>query len=189
MPLLRDFERRLEGLVEGFFAKAFRSGVQPVELAKRLLREMDANQTISATFADVQPPTATVTAPNGAEQTYVGGHMNLTWTAADNVAVTTVDLDVSRAGAGGPFESIAAGIANSGTFDWLVSGPATSTAFVRVTAHDAAGNTGQDLSDAAFEIFATAGVLDGPITEFGLVSMVSRYRDLYRALAVGTRAV
>ena len=46
MPILKDFERRLEGLVEGFFAKAFRSGVQPVELAKRLLREMDANQTI-----------------------------------------------------------------------------------------------------------------------------------------------
>jgi hypothetical protein len=46
MPSLRDFERRLEGLVEGFFAKAFRSGLQPVELAKRLLREMDANQTI-----------------------------------------------------------------------------------------------------------------------------------------------
>src|SRR5438552_4397626 len=49
MPLLKDFERRLEGLVEGFFAKAFRSGVQPVELAKRLLREMDANQTIGIT--------------------------------------------------------------------------------------------------------------------------------------------
>jgi hypothetical protein len=46
MPILRDFERRLEGLVEGFFTKAFRSGVQPVELAKRILREMDANQTI-----------------------------------------------------------------------------------------------------------------------------------------------
>src|SRR6266498_534037 len=46
MPILRDFERRLEGLVEGFFIKAFRTGVQPVELAKRLLREMDANQTI-----------------------------------------------------------------------------------------------------------------------------------------------
>ena len=46
MPILRDFERRLEGLVEGFFTKAFRSGVQPVELAKRVLREMDANQTI-----------------------------------------------------------------------------------------------------------------------------------------------
>jgi hypothetical protein len=46
MPSFRDFERRLEGLVEGFFAKAFRSGLQPVELAKRLLREMDANQTV-----------------------------------------------------------------------------------------------------------------------------------------------
>src|SRR5438876_11678348 len=46
MPLLRDFERRLESLVEGFFAKAFRAGVQPVELAKRLLRDMDAGQTV-----------------------------------------------------------------------------------------------------------------------------------------------
>jgi hypothetical protein len=46
MPLLRDFEHRLEGLVEGFFAKAFRSGVQPVELAKRLLRDMEAGQTV-----------------------------------------------------------------------------------------------------------------------------------------------
>jgi len=46
MPILRDFERRLEGLVEGFFAKAFRSGVHPVELGKRLLREMDANKTL-----------------------------------------------------------------------------------------------------------------------------------------------
>lgn len=46
MGLLRDFERRLEILVEGFFAKAFRSGLQPVELAKRLLREMDAGQTV-----------------------------------------------------------------------------------------------------------------------------------------------
>ncbi len=46
MPILRDFERRLGNLVEGFFASAFRSGVQPVELAKRLMREMDANKTV-----------------------------------------------------------------------------------------------------------------------------------------------
>lgn len=46
MPILRDFERRLESLVEGFFATAFRSGLQPVELAKRLLREMDAGTTV-----------------------------------------------------------------------------------------------------------------------------------------------
>ncbi|MGH2651848.1 MAG: FhaA domain-containing protein [Actinomycetota bacterium] len=46
MGILRDFERRLEGIVEGLFTKAFRSGVQPVELAKRVLREMDSNQTV-----------------------------------------------------------------------------------------------------------------------------------------------
>jgi hypothetical protein len=46
VPILRDFERRLGNLVEGFFATTFRSGLQPVELAKRLLREMDDGKTI-----------------------------------------------------------------------------------------------------------------------------------------------
>ena len=38
MSILRDFERRLEGAVEGFFARAFRSGLQPIELAKAVQR-------------------------------------------------------------------------------------------------------------------------------------------------------
>lgn len=46
MPILRDFERRLGDLVEGFFASTFRSGLQPVELAKRVQREMDADKTV-----------------------------------------------------------------------------------------------------------------------------------------------
>jgi len=46
VPILRDFERRLGNMVEGFFATAFRSGLQPVELAKRILREMDAGRTV-----------------------------------------------------------------------------------------------------------------------------------------------
>jgi len=46
LSILREFERRLEGLVEGFFAKAFRSGLQPVELGRRALREMEAGHTI-----------------------------------------------------------------------------------------------------------------------------------------------
>jgi hypothetical protein len=43
---LQQFERRLERLVEGAFAKAFRSGLQPVELARRLTREMDLQRTV-----------------------------------------------------------------------------------------------------------------------------------------------
>ena len=43
---LQQFERRLERLVEGVFAKAFRGGLQPVELGRRLTREMDARRTL-----------------------------------------------------------------------------------------------------------------------------------------------
>lgn len=40
MGVLSDFERRLEGAVEGFFARTFRSGLEPVELAKAIQRYM-----------------------------------------------------------------------------------------------------------------------------------------------------
>jgi hypothetical protein len=40
------FERRLERLVEGAFGKAFRSGLQPVEIGRRIVREMDAQRTL-----------------------------------------------------------------------------------------------------------------------------------------------
>jgi hypothetical protein len=43
---LQQFERRLERLVEGVFAKAFRSGLQPVEVGRRLTREMDLHRTV-----------------------------------------------------------------------------------------------------------------------------------------------
>lgn len=38
---LQNFEKKLERLVEGVFAKAFPSGLQPAELGRRLTREMD----------------------------------------------------------------------------------------------------------------------------------------------------
>jgi hypothetical protein len=44
--ILNEFERRLEGVIEGIFSKAFRTGLQPVELARRILREMEANKTV-----------------------------------------------------------------------------------------------------------------------------------------------
>jgi Protein of unknown function (DUF3662)/FHA domain len=47
MGVLRNFESRLERGIEGFFTKAFRSGLQPIELAKRILREMEAQKTVS----------------------------------------------------------------------------------------------------------------------------------------------
>ena len=44
---LQQFEQRLERLVEGVFAKAFRSGLEPVEIGRRLARELDLHRTIA----------------------------------------------------------------------------------------------------------------------------------------------
>lgn len=43
---LQQFERRLERMVEGAFAKAFRGQLQPVELGRRLTREMDLHRSV-----------------------------------------------------------------------------------------------------------------------------------------------
>jgi len=47
MGVARGIEQRLEGLVEGFFAKVFRSGLQPIEVGRRIVREMAENKTLS----------------------------------------------------------------------------------------------------------------------------------------------
>jgi len=43
---LRGIERRLEQMVEGTFARVFKSGVRPVEIGRRLVREMDDRRSI-----------------------------------------------------------------------------------------------------------------------------------------------
>jgi hypothetical protein len=47
MSFLRGIEQRIEGVVERGFRRAFRSTLQPVELARKLAREMDDHKTIS----------------------------------------------------------------------------------------------------------------------------------------------
>ena len=47
MGVAKSIEQRLEGLVEGFFTKVFRSGLQPVEVGRRILREMVNGKTVS----------------------------------------------------------------------------------------------------------------------------------------------
>jgi len=44
---LQQFEQRLERLIEGTVAKAFRGQLQPVELGKRLTREMDLHRALT----------------------------------------------------------------------------------------------------------------------------------------------
>ena len=48
MGVLQRFEQRLEGMVEGAFARAFKSELQPVEIASAVQREMDDRAAIVA---------------------------------------------------------------------------------------------------------------------------------------------
>ncbi len=47
MSVLRAIEQKIEALVEGVFGRAFRTNVQPVELARKLVKEMDDHRTVS----------------------------------------------------------------------------------------------------------------------------------------------
>ena len=47
MSVLRSFESKIAGLVEGAFSRAFRSEVRPVEIARKLAREMEEHKTVS----------------------------------------------------------------------------------------------------------------------------------------------
>jgi len=47
MSVLRSLEEKIAGLVEGTFSRVFRSEVRPVELARRLAKEMDEHRTVS----------------------------------------------------------------------------------------------------------------------------------------------
>jgi hypothetical protein len=52
---LQGFERRLENLVEGAFARVFKSTLRPVELGRRLVREMDINRSIGVRGTPMVP--------------------------------------------------------------------------------------------------------------------------------------
>jgi hypothetical protein len=47
VSVLRNLEAKLGGLVEGAFGRAFKSRVQPVELAHKLAKEMEEHQVVS----------------------------------------------------------------------------------------------------------------------------------------------
>jgi hypothetical protein len=105
------------------------------------------------TIADDDGPTVTVTDPNGGEVWDIGLTYDITWSADDNVGVSSVSLVLSTDGGSTFDDTLAAGEPNDGVYLWLVDVAATTTARIKVIAYDAAGNDGEDASDADFEIY------------------------------------
>ena len=107
-------------------------------------------------MGDMIDPVVHVTAINGGEVLSIGGFTTLRWSAGDNAGVTAIDLLLSRSGDGGPWEQLATGLPNTGSWAWTVTGPPSSNCFLKAVAHDAMDNVGSDVSDAP------AAILDGP---------------------------
>lgn len=57
---LNDFERKLERGVEGVVGRVFRSGVRPVELGRKLVREMDVHRTVGVDGLTMVPNAYTI---------------------------------------------------------------------------------------------------------------------------------
>jgi hypothetical protein len=68
MPMLRSIESKLESLFEGVFGRAFRTNVQPVELARKLIKEMDDHRNVSVSRVYVPNEYTIYLAPGDREQ-------------------------------------------------------------------------------------------------------------------------
>ena len=68
MSVLRTIEQKIEGLFEGIFGRAFRTNVQPVELARKLVKEMDDHRTVSVSRVYVPNEYSVYLSPPDREQ-------------------------------------------------------------------------------------------------------------------------
>lgn len=75
---LKGFERRLEHAVEGVFSRVFRSGVRPIEIGRRLTRDMDDARTLDVRGRMITPNSFTVLLS--------AKSANEPWSSADSLA-------------------------------------------------------------------------------------------------------
>jgi hypothetical protein len=112
-------------------------------------RNFDWDETYIEVVRDTTPPTVRVIAPNGGERLTPGSVFRIRWEASDNVGVTRVRIWLHHAGIAW---MIADNLPNTGYYDWTVPDRPCSDCRIMVIAWDAAGNSGEDISDGTFEI-------------------------------------
>ena len=111
-----------------------------------------SSTTNSAPFTlDTEDPDISIIAPNGGEAWYIGDTNNITWTVEEtNLTPNTINLWYSLSGS--EYTPLAADIANSGSWPWLMPEVQSCNARVKITALDDFGNLGEKVSAGAFSI-------------------------------------
>ena len=132
----------------------------PATIQARVRLTLSGNPGVTSTSATnfTIADWVTVTAPNTAVTWATGSTQSITWNHSLGTS-QTVNIDVSRDG-GSTWSSVATNVANAtattGTYTWVVSGPATTQARVRVSA--SANPAVSDMSDVNFTIAGTISV-------------------------------
>jgi hypothetical protein len=113
-------------------------------------------------WPDTEPPTVTLSSPNGGA-VYTGGEtVDVEWQASDGGrSVSSIDIRMSwDSGATYP-DVIAEGEGDDGVFEWTVPDSSTTTARLRVIVRDDAGLASFDDSDSDFSIEPDTSVPGG----------------------------
>ena len=117
-----------------------------------------------------QPPplSATVLAPNGGEKLFVNVATTIRW-----LATAAVSIDVALSTDGGNSYSAIPGCSGlpgtTTSCNWTPTGPETTTALIRVTAHSPDSATATDLSNAVFAIVTPVITVTAPNTNVNWV--------------------
>jgi len=113
-------------------------------------------------WPDTEQPTVSVLGPNGGEELPGGDPVEITWSASDNVAVTSIDILRSWDGGATFPDVVATGETNDGSFMWTVPDSSSENSRIRVVARDGAGLAWYDDSDGDFSVESGTGVPGGP---------------------------
>ena len=120
----------------------------------------DTSETVA-----IRQRTMTVQSPNTAVTWAIGDTNAITWTSAN--LFENVKIEIKRTYSTGTWETIASSVVNSGTYPWVVTGPISTAARIRITGvtHTAIGDT----SNANFNIKVRSLTVTTPNTATPLV--------------------
>jgi hypothetical protein len=102
-------------------------------------------------MSDFIAPAVNVSSPNGGETLEVGSTYMTRWVCSDNVGVNSCRVEYSY-DSGSNWVLLQDWVSIPDSFSWTVPSQLSTQCLVRVSARDAAGNVGSDLSDGLFTV-------------------------------------